>query len=449
MNVQLTGSRFNVTTPTGDGGLLLYNTLRGSLTRIDADEAAEVLAALSEPRGAAAPIVQSLQDQGHLVSVSTDELAILHNRRHLGIVDSGRLDVVVMPTMDCNFDCIYCYEEHGHDTHMSSEVEGALIAWLTAQVPSHRLVMLHFFGGEPLYDVPLISRVTTAARDIADASGARVAAHVTTNGYLLSGWRREALLAAGVHDYQITIDGPARTHDRLRPLFGGRPSYSRVFSNVVGTLRSTTEVVISLRVNLNHTNLDAVEELLDAFPEEIRPRLRLALEPIFGDQTVSATANVDADVLSSRLGELYTTASTMGFDIAASSAGLLTGRLTYCYAERVNQVVVAPDGSIFKCAAGSFDRGDRVGWLTADGHLNYDGAWDDWMRHGDTFPTRCESCVYLPLCMGGCRKAQRDEPGSVCTLVPSNAAYVLKQIGLTGTPHALLERACSNPDERR
>lgn len=435
-------SRYNVWARDESGGLLLYNTLYGSVSHFSADETDELEQALAYPDGAASGLLDGLIAQRHLIDDHEDELSVVTERRRRGISGQGRLDVVVMPTLDCNFDCTYCYEQREAGSRMSADVERRLVAWLEREIPSAVMLMLHWFGGEPLYDVPLIARVTQRCSEVGDVHGTHIAPHVTTNGYLLDGWRRDQLLANGVKDFQVTMDGPAWTHNAMRPLRGGYPTFERVFQNVMDTVRADPEVGMTLRVNVNHENIDHVETLLVAFDKEVRSRLRFVVEPIFGDGCVSATGNMPAARLARRMADLYSEAAGLGFEVSAASAGLLAGRLTYCYAERDRQVVVSHTGSVFKCAAGSFDEKQRLAELADDGRLRSDhGAWERWMSFGDTFSERCKGCQYLPVCMGGCRKVSMETGTDDCTLVPSNASYALKQISLAGFPRAVIDRA--------
>ena len=433
-------SRFNVEVRRDDGSLLLYNTLHGSLSELSAEEAREVISALDDPEVAAPAVRQFLVAQRHIVEDDRDELAEVRERRSRGISDSNRLDVIVLSTMDCNFGCEYCYETREPGSRMSAETERRLTSLLDREMPRSRLTILQWFGGEPLLDTGLICRVSRHAREVSEQSGNRLALHITTNGYLLRGWRREELLAAGVRDFQITLDGPPDTHDRMRPLRSGRASFATIFTNIQETVRVDPTVGMSLRVNVNHTNIDRIVEMLLMFETDVRPRLRLVLEPIFGDDTLSATANIPPRELSSALGHLYEQASDLGFDVSAWDSGVLTGRSTYCYAERERQFVIKNDGSVFKCATADFSASNRLAQLGPDGRVeSADGRLDRWMAAGDDFPAACQGCVYLPLCMGGCRKVQFESPDKSCTLVPSNAHYVLKQIGLEGAPVALLD----------
>lgn len=427
-------SQYNTVVEVDGDGFLLYNTLYGSMTRLGSTEVVGVLDALNDPAHAGPEVLGTLVSQRHLIAETVDELAILAARRAAGIGGRGRLDVTVMPTLDCNFDCVYCYETRQPGSCMTAEVEARLIRWLERELPTARLALLHWFGGEPLFDARLIHRVSLRCSQIAADAGTTLALHATTNGYLLSGHRRELLLEAGVKEFQITVDGPPRTHNRMRPLRGGHPSFDKVIQNIIDTIRMDPSVQMSLRVNINQDNIEDVEELFDFFPDDVRPRLRLVLEPIFGDTCVSATENLDRGYLSAKMGETYRAAAHLGFEVSASGTRLLTGRRTYCYAERERQYVFGPTGAVFKCTSGSFREEDRLGDLEDDGVVSeYQQRWSSWMALGDCFPNRCIQCVYLPLCMGGCRRMKTDSDADYCTLVPTNAAYVLKQVSLTGT----------------
>lgn len=441
-------SRFNVLVDVEPHRSVLYNTLRGSLTVLEGAEIRAVERALSggEVRWSSAhpdELLVALEGQGHLVPVDFDELALIEDRKRLGVTDPNRLDLIVMPTLSCNFACRYCYETK-HASHMSDRVGNALESWLTAEVPKAKLVVLHWFGGEPLLETRRVVAVTRHLHAVAAEAQVATSVHVTTNGYLLDGWRRQALLEAGIVDYQITVDGPARTHDHLRPLRSGGPTYARVVRNLEEVVRGDPSVWVTLRVNFNHTNIAAISDLFHAIAPDVRSRARVVLEPVFGSDEHSATGNLGAEAISAWMADCYREAEALGFDVGASVAGMRTGKLVYCYAERDKQLIVNYNGDVFKCSVGSFDAADRVGRLADDGRIIPEaGAWERWAKTDDLFAERCRTCAYLPLCMGGCRKMRltQHHTGSFCALVPTNASYLLKQIAFSGFDVAARDRA--------
>jgi uncharacterized protein len=288
------------------GGLLLYNSLYGSLTACDKDEVAIVnrLLACPDATDGSCNISQVLRAQKHLVEDTVDEMAIIENRKRSGVADSNRLDVIIMPTLNCNFACAYCYETH-QVSEMGDDTERAIKLWLTHEMPKHKVVLLQWFGGEPLLGFRRVVSISQHAMDVALRSGACCVAHMTTNGYLLNERRATALIQAGIHDFQITLDGPADTHDRLRVLKTGEGTFRRVFENVVGLVHLDDRVRVSLRVNFNHGNLHSIPTLLEMFPSDVRSRLRMVYEPIFGRCTLSASDNLPSDEISKAMAQYY------------------------------------------------------------------------------------------------------------------------------------------------
>ena len=435
--ISFRASRYNIEVSDDlTGRTVLFNSLYGSRTIFAAEELEAAHRVLQDPNGVPEvgfALRDALVRQKHLVEEGVDELELIRNRKRAGMEDVNRLDVIVMPTLDCNFACTYCYESHPPSI-MSEATERSLRLWLEAEIPHHKVVLLSWFGGEPLMAYPRVLSLTRHAAETAARSGAGCVIHMTTNGYLLDEAKTRELVAAGLRDFQITIDGPRETHDRLRPRRDGSGTCDRVFRNVVYLARVDARVGVSLRVNFNHENLRSVPALLQEFPESVRPRLRLVLEPIFGGRCVSATENLPGNEISSALAEYYLLARELGYDVGHGTSVVSPGKLVYCYAEREGQAVVSFNGDVFKCSVADFSREPRFGFLREDGVLVKEGRWDEWQNGLPMFDARCEACIHLPDCMGGCRKERlrQGENGSACTLVPTNTSYMLKQLAFGG-----------------
>ena len=428
-HLALKSSRYNVWIEK-DGDCLLFNTLYGSISVMENGDRVDAISLLngSSPSNRNRMLWEQLVEQKHIVAETTDELGILRHRKHAGICDKNTLHVILMPTLNCNFRCLYCYEEH-KPTRMDGQVVEALKMWLESEIPLHKVTMLHWFGGEPLLEYRHVLEISRHVRDTARDSGALVILHMTTNGYLLSARRARELTEAGLRDFQITLDGPQKQHDAFRVLSSGLGTFKKIFENVCLLARTDRNVRITLRVNFNQTNLQSIPELLEAFPVQIRPQLRVAFEPIFGDSAMSAVRNIPGSVLSEHLAEYSESAKSLGYDVIFGLSAVHPGKLVYCYAEREHQYIVGPDGNVYKCSVCDFDETDKVGWLGPDGTIHKDDKkWAKWIGD-DLFAKECVTCVYLPLCMGGCRRARmQPDRSDDCSLVATNASYLLKQI---------------------
>jgi uncharacterized protein len=434
------------------GKLVVFNSLTGAIAVCDPPSVSAVKTVLNSPdQGAVShpETYATLAAQRYIIPGHVDELEILKARKHAGIADPNRLDLIVLPTLNCNFACPYCYEER-RPSEMNDETEKGVNLWMEHEIPKHKVLLMSWFGGEPLLGYAKVLSLSKAAVRIAQANGVSFIGHMTTNGYLLDAARIQELVSAEILDYQITLDGTADTHDHLRMLRGGGATFERVHHHIILLARADPRVRVTVRVNFNHTNLHTVPELLTMFPKEIRGQLAIELEPIFGDCSQSATVNLSPTKTSSDLARYCALAQSMGFNVQHGLGQIHTGKLVYCNGERESQYVIGPDGSVFKCAVCKFNREERVGVITPDGSfVKDDGRWAQYVND-DLFAERCCSCTYLPLCMGGCRSARlrMGNPGSYCSLIPTNANFLLKQLALGGIGTFMKEAVCGQACSR-
>lgn len=399
-------SQFNVVTdfePTGE--VLAFNTSTGALAAFPGKSSSAVREALNS-RGGSIPedgaVVDALTEHGFLIQDDDDEIQTVLRRLQLGINDPNRLDVFILPNMKCNFACPYCFEEH-RASQMSDEVMENLLSWFEQTIPNFKVVLLSWFGGEPLLSFKRLVEIQQAVGEMCDRAGVACSAHITTNGYLLTPERAAELTASGVHSYQITMDGPPEIHNKGRVLKGPGDSFDRVFENLCALATNEDQANIKLRVNYDAETLPHVPELLEMFPASIRPRLNLVLERIFGQGSLYKKQSMRE--LARATEATYEVARSMGF--VATTAGLRPSQLTYCYADRVSEFVFNHEGDVFKCTVGNFTAEESLGTLTDTGRVAWKGEdYDEWMEI-PAVDDQCRACTFLPMCMGGCRKTRK------------------------------------------
>jgi uncharacterized protein len=414
---------------------LLFNTLYGSLVSMEIDEAVFIKKILNnnQPININNDTHAGLVKQKFIIDDNVNELELIRKRKQEGIRDNNRLDAIIMPTLDCNFACSYCYEEH-HQSQMTKETEDAVKEWLRKEIPRHKVLLLSWFGGEPLLSISTILSISRHALKVAQDNNVEMIGHITTNGYLFTKRSIRELFETEIFDYQITLDGTPEEHNRLRPLKTGKGTFNRIFNNIVSIASLGEHVRVSIRVNFNHQNIRTIPSLLRMFPENIRSNLRIEFEPIFGDCKLNALDNIQSSEISDLLAQYCTLAKNLGYGVYHGLSHISTGKLVYCYAERENQFVINYNGDVYKCSVTKFKPEDRTGYISNDGTLvKIENEWSKYVN-SELFEERCCSCIYLPLCMGGCKSARIESKnvGSYCSLIPTNATYLLKQLALGG-----------------
>jgi uncharacterized protein len=324
----------------------------------------------------------------------------------------GRLHLIVMPTEACNFRCVYCYESFALG-RMEPWVVAGLKRLLTRRAPGLRSLTLSWFGGEPLLAPDLIEDVMVHARAL-EASHARLAVRsdVTTNGFRLTTSIADRLLAVGVRDYQISLDGPREEHDQKRVRIGGRPTFDRIWENLLALRSRKDPFHVMIRLHVDRDNADSVpgflEDLARAFA--LDPRFDLFLRPIgrLGgprDDSLSILSNEESRVVLERLRRR---AAELGLALASANGGD-----AICYATRANSFLIRADGRLNKCTVALDHPANQVGWMREDGTLDIDRgrtlAWARGLESGDAKTLACPLQGIGDALAAGWRQRQMSE----------------------------------------
>lgn len=146
--MQVTPSRFNSLAHREDGSLLLFNSRTGAFGLIDASDvsrATDAMRAGTWTDPAENKIVHDLHSAGFLVESRDFEERHVEGqyREKYG---EQYLHLILTPTEQCNFRCVYCYEEFKRGT-MEQSVQDGLVTFVSGQAELAQLDV-NWFGGE-------------------------------------------------------------------------------------------------------------------------------------------------------------------------------------------------------------------------------------------------------------------------------------------------------------
>lgn len=429
-------SRYNVQATTGDGRLLIWNTLQGSITAFPAGQRDRVRATLTR-RGFEAPatgLVSYLAKRGCLVKEGSDEFRRFRHRFGRTHYTNDHLELMLLASEDCNFRCEYCYESFPRGT-MQPWVRASVKKLVERRLDGLRSLTLSWFGGEPLYGFEAIAELGPFFQQKAAERGIRFSAGVTTNGYLLAPDVADKLLRWGTKNFQVTLDGPAEDHDRRRPTRTGEGSFARIFENLT-SLRGRSEDFNSIiRINFDsesHPRLHPfIEALGDAFGND--SRFRLLLRPVArwggaNDPNLEVCGVEEEERVIEELTHLARARGIGNFDDLR-----ISGRFgaMVCYAARPNHLVIGADGKVMKCtvALGAHDA-NIVGRLMPDGELEIDeDKLTIWTEPTFDSVGKCRKCVVLPTCQSlACPYGRLRSGEAPCPPVRSKSKKRLVQI---------------------
>lgn len=376
---------------------------------------------------AVSSIFPSLLESGVFIEAGNHEREMLR-RSYKNNRARAPLFVTITTTLDCNMRCYYCYQKDGKLESMSLEMCDEIIDWTIAQIEAQKPKKFYvdWYGGEPMLNQPVIERYSEAIIAYCDAAGVEYKASMICNGTAWPDAARDFVSRTRLHSIQFSIDGPERHHNKRRGLIapeggpGRTPSFSQVM-DVIDQLIGSTKIY--LRINVDpYIGRDALELI-----EVCNGRGWLAEQSAFYPYLAVINA------MTEHCGFVGKSPKFKAFeaefdDIQAEFYSLLgkfrdrrslevvqyfPTRVTInCAAVSNNAIVFGPNGLAYKCG---LDVGDdhRAHGALKNGVMVDNSSpdvfpVDRWERYDPFLHPTCSECQYLPVCMGGCPKAQID-----------------------------------------
>jgi uncharacterized protein len=432
-------SVYNVQVPLKSGDVFLMNTLTDAQMVVSTDVVALMDRVADVDLDGDVPVddraaLALLSEHGFVVPGRQADLERLEVQFREFHEDTSQLRVTVLTTLQCNFACEYCYQgDRGQaiapGDRMTAETAEQVAAWIGRQldvVKPQRLV-LTFFGGEPLLNLPALYLLAHRCRALVDARGITQAVNLITNGLLLTPDIVDRLLPFGLSGVKVTLDGDRETHDRARPLRGGQGTFDRIIENIG---RVTDKIPIAIGGNFDVGSLDRFPALLDllraqpfaarisdvGFKPVIRPKPPADVQPVAAaDESGLRGCSGGGSLCDScHLGDdpmAFLRAETLRRGLPARD-GL---RMGPCELYRRHSHTIGPDGSLFACAGFTGTEALHVGHVA---HGPVTALWRPSSPSDAVAPWRqCGNCAFVPVCGGGCAVAARAELGDM--LAPS------------------------------
>lgn len=431
-------SIYNHIQPWSNGNFIAYNAFSGAVAKVTGENY-EVLNRIFEKLSvsdnpdfdeAERSLLEPLLYAGFVcrdTSDQTEEAAFNHYRVRYDTADYG---YIIAPTMACNMACPYCFEGNKKG-RMSEDVIRALLDRIEKNLVGTKSLSTCWYGGEPLLAMDIIEKITRAIFIMKEKAGFGYVSSLITNGYLLTPENVDRLNEMKVKTAQVTLDGPARLHNKKRPLKNGKSSYNRILENVQ---YAADRINVSIRVNIDKDfNIQMFDEMLtDLEAAGLREKARIYFG--FLEPATSACANISENCHSA---EDFSRAEIEYFRLMLER-GLSIDKLpqpitNYCLAQTINGIVLDNDGDLYKCLNHIGDKSKSVGHIREEPYFQH----PNFMRlfRFDPFHDAvCRECNILPICLGGCpsRRADREVgPGTICETWKHNLPEMLEIIALS------------------
>lgn len=397
-----------------DGLGLIYNSLKDSFLVITDSELFK-LVRLGRHKRLPSHFIQQLNTIGALVTKNKDEVQELEDIIRTIDEDESRFQIIINPTLDCNFHCWYCYENHIKGSKMSSNTIHAIKKYLENKVKSSnqlKYLELSFFVGEPLMQfhnvvIPLLKYTSNLCKNY----GISLSTHFTTNAGLLSD---EIISELKVYSptFQITLDGDEEAHNGTRFFKGRKPSFNIIVNNIFNLVKNGMNVLV--RINYTHSNINSINGIIDKLSQldfNIRNKVRVDFQQVWQDKYIAKNEiNLDSTIKRFRI-----SLQNNGFEVSYSE--IFNYVTNSCYADKRNQILINYNGDIFKCTARDFKSENRMGILLENGIIDWVNNSHEIRMNCKLKKTKCRECRIAPICGGGCRtKCLENQQHDDCNL---------------------------------
>lgn len=381
----------------------IYNSLSREIVFINSSHAT------TSPKDLPAAVQERLIAGGFLIENSINEYNLIKEIRNAA---SNQFSLIINPTLNCNFNCWYCYESHIPKSQMDDHTISKIKALISSLANKYDSLQISFFGGEPLlYYNSIVKSIMDFTTSSNISSICDVVFSFTSNGYLITDNLINDLKNFKISHLQITLDGGKESHDQTRVPASGK-SYDRIIYNIKILLSANIPVI--LRLNLTHDTITTAFSITDSFNDislDLKKNLSVSIQQIWQDRN-------NEDDISNKFLELYQHFYIHGIKPEPPMRSRL---LQPCYADRPNTIVANYNGDIFKCTAIDFSNTEREGFISDYGEIIYEKKSLDKLNMLRDLSTKCHSCRILPICNGGCFKSIRyTNNGSIVCPYPTN-----------------------------
>ena len=344
-------------------------------------------------------LYKQMCDGNMIVEDNFDEVTVLLNRVESADNNYDNFILHINPTLDCNFNCWYCYEKHIRGSRLSNDrVENIknLITNIFSK-PEIKYINLGFFGGEPfMYFNNTSKHIIEHANSLSVKTSKDLTVQFTTNGSLLNDSIIE-YLSKFKCSFQITLDGYKDIHDSTRHYRNNNGSYEKIIGNIKKSCSAGIKVII--RINYTNDNVDSVAYIMsDFFSIDKSERDRL----YFDFQRVWQERKDRGDKTELKMKEIRKKFRKEGFIVLANYIPQDVRRS--CYGDKRNYAIINYNGDVFGCTARDFTKDCRIGVLDSEGNIVYDEEKLNMRNKAKLYKNECKVCRIAPLCGGGCRQ---------------------------------------------
>lgn len=293
------------------------------------------------------------------------------------------LHITIQLTEECNYRCIYCYQENTKHKALtfSSALKLVKIIDNILKKKHFEKLCIHYFGGEPLLNKEILKFLDNCFKNMSSLFKIPYTSYLTTNASLLD---IDIVKSINFETIKITLEGLEKNHNQLRK------SDLFQFSDLIKNIKNVIDFVniICIRVNLCKQNKDDLELLIDYIMTEFRDYKSKFKFDI--NQMIKYNSEDKFDVLSYEEYSDYVYRSRL--KLSNHGVKLLFPRriASNCPFLYNRAFSLSPELKLTMCSGNTSISHNLFNEKLLN--LNFDFKLDE----------KCRTCKVLPICLGSC-----------------------------------------------
>lgn len=396
------------------GSFLFFNGISHSYFEVNNFQKEAIEQLLLEPykyKNLIPTLFNKLYTACFIVDDSTDEIEIIREKNHQSINKKDYM-LIIMPTLDCNFSCWYCFQNH-YSSKMSPDIIKRVKKHINNMVLVERIesLQIEWFGGEPFMNFHIVKEITSYAKQLCDKENVQFFSSATTNAFFINHVMAKDMQLLNFKQFQITLDGDRERHNKVK-VSKNVSSFDATLNNINTLIKYIPDVTILLRINYDEKNLNPnkiTEQINQILLSENRNKVKIFFRRIWQINTFAG-----ANVLIKKCEGLL---KLNGYTCSPSEI-----QINYlpCYESRKYYNTINFDGSILKCTADKDSIDKPKGFLQPDGSISWNKDFDLESHLMPLYENDfCLKCKHLPICMGPCSKnidvIDKSSLNTICT----------------------------------
>ncbi|MHA2246678.1 MAG: radical SAM protein [Candidatus Hodarchaeales archaeon] len=359
--------------------------------------------------------------------------------------ESHQASFLLLLTYNCNFRCLYCYEQNLRDkskeflekvlsetqVNAAFQIFDDMLEKLSQRSTLKQGQTILLYGGEPFLPQTM---------NIVDKIGSKIeerkwVLRAITNGYYLEEFLPIIRKYAFTH-FQVTLDGPKEVHDSRRFRQGHKPTFDKIVRGIEKVLDEKPEIQIGLKMNIDLNNMSRVPEFLNFCEEkgwiQAKSRVNVGLSAVTPYINGKNYCSYPSDIefvrdLYKILGDSalfakilqYYLRIFLPYPIQDDSPKIDRGMFPRFYncGANTQQFILDPFGFIYSCWGVVGIPSFAIGKYSLSGFELSELELKKWRRSVLDIP-QCSECNYALICAGGCvyraLTAGKDHLGVYC-----------------------------------